>query len=42
MALSKDEEKLVNDSIAAYKRTIKYIKKQIKILENQKKKDESR
>jgi hypothetical protein len=40
--LSKQEEKLINDCIAAYKRTIKHIRKQIKVLESQKGKDESR
>ena len=36
MALTKEEEKLIDDCIAAYKRTIKHIRKQIKALEKQK------
>jgi len=40
--LTEDEEKLVNECIDAYKRTIKHIRAQIKILEKKKKKDENR
>ena len=40
MSLTKDENKLINECIAAYKRTIKQIRKQIKDLEKQKKNEE--
>jgi len=41
MSLNKEETKLIDESIAAYKRTIKHIRNQIKNLERQKK-NESR
>ncbi len=37
MSLTKEEEKLIDECIVAYKRTIKHIRKQIKVLEKQKK-----
>ena len=37
MSLSRQERKLIDECIEAYKRTIKHIRKQIKDLERQKK-----